>query len=40
MYQETLKNLMKSEGLTPETKLYRYTNAHHVFKNDSGETMV
>jgi hypothetical protein len=40
MYSETMENLMISEGLTPETKLYRYTNAHHVIKNDSEETMV
>ena len=40
MNRETMENLMISEGLAPETKLYRYTNAHHVFKIDSKETLV
>ena len=40
MFHETLKNLMESERLTPETKLYRYTNARHLYKNELGQTMV
>ena len=40
MFKETLESLMKAEGLTPETILYRYTNAHHIVRNNNGETIV
>lgn len=39
MYQETLENLIESEGLTPETKLYRYTNSQ-VKANPKAQEMV
>jgi hypothetical protein len=40
MYKETVDNLMKTEGLTPESILFRYTNSHHVISNSAGETII
>ena len=40
MYKETLKSLLETEGLNAESILYRYTNAHHLKTDESGDTYV
>ena len=38
MYKETLESLLKAEKMDEHTVLYRYTNAHHLKKDEAGNS--
>lgn len=40
MYKETLQTILEAEGLNANTTLYRYTNAHHLKKDDNGDDFI
>ena len=40
MYKETLQTIMEAEGLSANTTLYRYTNSHHLRKDDNGNDFI
>jgi hypothetical protein len=40
MYKETLESLLKAEKLDENTVLYRYTNGHHLKKDDAGNDFI